>query len=89
MTKKHAETCHFCHYYHFLGTRGGHCTELDVEVNGNWRACQFSRCCLEEDDVKTEVLGEFQVTKITANLPEVEGVAAVKLPLVLSLEIVS
>lgn len=70
MTKKQPEKCQFCHYYHFLGTRGGHCSELNVEVSGHWRSCQFSRCCLEEDDSESKTLSEFEMTTIVVNLPE-------------------
>ncbi len=34
--------CRHCRHYHHEGRRGGHCSQLNVAVQGRWTACAFS-----------------------------------------------
>ncbi len=34
--------CRHCRHYHHEGRRGGHCSQLNVAVQGRWTACMLS-----------------------------------------------
>jgi hypothetical protein len=35
-------SCRLCQHYQVQGRRGGHCSKLDVNVQGNWDACSLA-----------------------------------------------
>lgn len=35
-------TCRFCNYYQPEGRRGGSCSQLNVPVQSNWKACSLA-----------------------------------------------
>jgi hypothetical protein len=37
-----SRTCRHCRYYTPEGRRGGYCNQLNVEVQGGWKACAVS-----------------------------------------------
>jgi hypothetical protein len=36
------QTCRHCRFYTPEGRRGGHCQQLNVEVQGGWTACSLA-----------------------------------------------
>jgi hypothetical protein len=37
-----ASACRHCRFYQPEGRRGGHCSQLDAPVRGNWKACSLA-----------------------------------------------
>lgn len=37
-----ASTCRHCRFYGIEGRRGGYCQQLDVQVQGSWKACSLA-----------------------------------------------
>jgi hypothetical protein len=36
-------TCRYCRFYHLEGRRGGHCSQLNVNVQSRWAACSLAQ----------------------------------------------
>lgn len=49
--------CRFCKHYTPEGRRGGSCSALQVNVDGNWQSCSISESVFESKFF--EVTGEF------------------------------
>ena len=66
-------SCRCCQYYTPEGRRGGNCSQLQVPVKGNWKACQLGMTAFSmswEEAQKVVVL-----TEKTQPLPEAVPVA--------------
>lgn len=37
-----ASSCRHCRFYGIEGRRGGYCQQLDVQVQGSWKACSLA-----------------------------------------------
>ncbi|MBW4495578.1 MAG: hypothetical protein KME26_21340 [Oscillatoria princeps RMCB-10] len=37
-----ASTCRNCRFYSLEGRRGGHCLQLNVQVQASWKACALA-----------------------------------------------
>ncbi len=45
---KVSSDCRHCRHYHHEGRRGGHCTQLNVNVQGRWTACNLAESAFRE-----------------------------------------
>ena len=66
--------CGFCRYYVHEGRRGGQCSQLDVPVSSDWKACSLAVSPFEEKhDPKAEAMNssigirELAASKLAAN----------------------
>lgn len=41
-------TCRHCRFYQPQGRRGGHCSQLNVEVQGSWKTCSLATPVFEK-----------------------------------------